>query len=527
MARSGAIPIEADLNVGKINIDPNARRELDAISKKLDNLARRHGLGSVATMVQSAQGAGYSDAMSITYARRMLERVTGKKLDLPQLAGMQYAATKVFAEQKRRERSESQKISDEKKRAKEESKAIKDEAGYNFDLQFGSVTKLRERIAKNNILKSVLMKHGTDPESDQIKGLDEQNKAMQEIVDALGEEADETKKSIAAMSMLAASMKFVGKMLDGMWDNGTPITNLYEKARGSLPMMGSAIGTAFGPLGTMIGGAIGSLGAGIIDAIHGAWRQTTSRAVRMRNRWGVLGGRWNANFAENLGAYGINEGSVAGAVNHARYFKTNAAYGMVSEDQFMGHAILGNYHAAVMRGAGAIELMEALRKDYAQLGPEHYHVGLQKLGLSEDLMNINTLTPEDWKKITDPQAVRDQEIIDISNNVKTIADWAQRNLNELNAVRSAANATYAGTNVPGSIIAASKDFEKDGRKTWEDLSSGDPARVKRAINVDWASMTGKNVVVTNNNTVQIDGEEVRKTTQVTKGLLSVTQNMVM
>lgn len=527
MARSGAIPIEADLNVGKINIDPNARKELDAISKKLDNLARRHGLGSVATMVQSAQGAGYSDAMSITYARRMLERVTGKKLDLPQLAGMQYAATKVFAEQKRLAKSDAQKIIDDKKRARETAKEIAEETKYREDLQFGSLIRLRERVAKNNILKEVLLGRGVSSEDDQIKTLDAQNEAMQQVIEALEGETEETKKSVAGMASLAASMKFVGNMLDGMWNNGTPITNLYEKARGSLPMMGAAIGTAFGPLGTMIGGAIGSLGAGIIDAIHGAWRQTTSRAVRMRDRWAVLGGRWNANFAENLGAYGINEGSVAGAVSHARYFKTNAAYGMVSEDQFMGHAILGNYHAAVMRGAGAIELMEALRKDYAQLGPEHYHVGLQKLGLSEDLMRINTLIPEDWKKITDPQAVRDQEIIDISENVETIAKWAQRNLDEFNAVRAAANATYAGTNLPGSIIAASRDFEKDGRKTWEDLSSGDPARVKRALNMDWSSMAGKDVIVTNNNTVQIDGEEVRKTTQVTKGLLSVTQNMVM
>lgn len=519
MARSGAIPIEAELNVGKVNLDPNARKELDAISKKLDNLARRHGLGSVATMVQSAQGAGYSDAASITFARRMLERVTGKKLDLPQLAGMQYAATKVFAEQKRQEKSEAQKVIDDKKRAREEAKAIKEETDYSFDLQFGSITKIRERIAKNNFLKEALLKHGVSPEDDQIKKIDAQNEVMQDIVDALKAEEDTVKQSIASMSMLAASMKFVGKMLDGMWDNGTPITNLYEKARGSLPMMGAAIGTAFGPLGTMIGGAIGSLGAGIIDAIHGAWRQTTSRAVRMRDRWAVLGGRWNANFAENLAAYGINEGSVAGAVSHARYFKTNAAYGMVSEDQFMGHAILSNYHAAVMRGAGSVELMEALRKDYAQLGPEHYHVGLQKLGLSEDLMRINTLTPEGWKKITDPQAVRDQEIIDISENVETIAKWAQRNLDEVNTVRAAANATYAGTNPPGFVI--------EGRKRWEDFSSGDPARVKRALNVDWSSMAGKDVIVTNNNTVQIDGEEVRKTTQVTKGLLSVTQNMVM
>ena len=537
MPRSGAIQIDADLNVGSVYLDAKAQQELDGITKKLNNLAKRHGFGNIEKMVGAARGAGFSPAMAITYTRRQLENVRGQRLDLGQVAGLQYIATKMYNKEKNDIAANKAQIREAKRIEAEEQKNMAAEADHAKLLQFGSLTQIRNKIADYKIGRDIALKHGWGENDEYIKGIDKMVEELEEVASVLEQETDAVTQSSNAAKHVAGAMMFVGRMLDGMWDNGTPITNLYEKGRSSLPLLGGTIGAFFGPLGMAIGAGAGQLLSGIIDAVHGAWRQTTERALRMRNRWAVLGGQWNHNYAENLGAYGINENSLATMTNHARFFKVDAAYGQINENQFLGHSILRNYHEAVMRGENNAGLVDALRRDYAELGDQHFHRGLMFAGLPEDLMQLNTLTDKDWGKVLDGRSTMEQEVIDISHNVATIADWAQRNINELNAVRSGANATYANQDTrtwseqvmdamrPGSMedrAAAFTNFLKSDPNTEE----GKKAFLAFQEHLKHPFDT-RPLEVHTTNVVNVDGNEVSRTTHVTKELLEITQSMVM
>ena len=535
MPRSGAIPIEADLNIGQVNIDPKAQKELEAIGKKLDNLARRHGFGSVEKMITNARSAGFSPAMAITYSRRQLEASRGERLGLDQVAGLQYVATKMYNKEKNDVAANKAQIREAKRIEAEEQKNMQQEADHAKLLQFGSLQQIRSQIADYKIGKDIALKHGWSEDDEYIQNIDHMVEELEEVASVLEQESEAVASNTGAAKNLAGAMMFVGRMLDGMWDNGTPITNLYEKARTGLPALGGMIGAFFGPLGAAIGYGAGQLLSGITDAIHGAWRQTTERALRMRNRWAVLGGQWNHNYAENLGAYGINENSLASMTNHARFFKVDAAYGQINENQFLGHSILRNYHEAVMRGENNAGLVSALRRDYAELGDQHFHRGLMFAGLPEDLMQLNTLSDTDWAKVLDGQSTRDQEIIDIKENVAIIADWAQRNINELSAVRSGANATYANnhTETLADQMARNVLGFKDRGDAFDEFLKSDPntEEGKRAFLAFQEQLKHpfdtKPIEVHTTNVVNVDGNEVSRTTRVTKELLGVTQSMVL
>lgn len=537
MPRSGAIQIDADLNVGSVYLDAAAQKELDGISKKLNNLAKRHGFGSVEKMVGAARGAGFSPAMAITYTRRQLESVRGQRLDLGQVAGLQYVATKMYNKEKNDVAANKAQIREAKRIEAEEQKNMAAEADHAKLLQFGSLTQIRNKIADYKIGRDIALRHGWSESDDYIKSIDKMTEELESVADILEQEEAAVTASGNAAKNLAGAMTFVGRMLDGMWDNGTPITNLYEKGRSSLPLLGGMIGAFFGPLGMAIGAGAGQLASGIIDAVHGAWRQTTERALRMRNRWAVLGGQWNHNYAENLGAYGINENSLASMTNQARYFKVDAAYGQISENQFLGHSILRNYHDAVMRGENNAGLVDALRRDYAELGDQHFHRGLMFAGLPEDLMQLNTLTDKDWAKVLDGQSTMEQEVIDIAHNVATIADWAQRNINELDAVRSGANATYAnqptGDGWTEQLIRLMGEPIEERGAAFRNFLKYDPdsEEGKRAFVAFQEHLKhpfdARPLEVHTTNVVNVDGNEVSRTTHVTKELLGITQSMVM
>lgn len=537
MPRSGAIQIDADLNVGSVYLDAKAQQELEGISKKLNNLAKRHGFGNIENMVNAARGAGFSQAMSITYTRRQLEAARGQRLDLAQIAGLQYIASKMYNREKNDIIANRAQIREAKRIEAEEQKNMAAEADHAKLLQFGSLTQIRNKIADYKIGKDIALKHGWKEDDEYIKSIDKMTEELEAVADILAQEERAVAASGNAAKNLAGAMTFVGRMLDGMWDNGTPITNLYEKGRSSLPLLGGMIGAFFGPLGMAIGAGAGQLVSGLMDAIHGAWRQTTSRALRMRNRWAVLGGQWNHNYAENLGAYGINENSLAAMTNQARYFKVGAAYGQISEKQFLGHSILRNYHEAVMRGENNAGLVDALRRDYAELGDQQFHQGLVFAGLPEDLMQINTLTDIDWERVLDGQSTMEQEVIDIADNVKTIRELAVRNLNELNAVRAGANATYANQDTrtwseqmmdamrPGAMeerAAAFTNFLKSDPNTEE----GKKAFLAFQEHLKHPFDT-RPLEVHTTNVVNVNGNEVSRTTHVTKELLGITQSMVM
>lgn len=441
MARSGSIPIDAELNVSSINVDPKVQRELEDIGKKVNALAKRHGFGNIEKMVTSAQAAGYSKAMAVTYTQRLIESSRGKKLDLAQQAGLRYEATKVFSKQDSVVR---QAKAEEKRRARE-SAEIQAEVQRNKFLMYGSLPQLKDRYASTMLRMEALKSRGFGEDSPEYKKAQDEADALEAHISTLEGEQEATEQNTSALLALANTMRLTGKLITGIWDKGTPFTSLYENVKGSLGGIGTLIGSAFGPAGAAVGGGIGNLISGIVDFIHGAWRQTTERALSIRQRRSLLGAGWNHNFAENMQAYGIGQDALAGMAEHSRYFRVNAAFGDISEQQMLGHSILRNYHAAVMRGEDTIGQVQALRDDYDALGQDMFYTGLKKTGLSTELMQLPQLSTEMMANILNGQSVRDQEIADIANNVKMIASWGSRGMLDVYGNRLASYSTYMAT----------------------------------------------------------------------------------
>lgn len=441
MARSGSIPIDAELNVSSINVDPKVQRELEDIGKKVNALAKRHGFGNIEKMVTSAQAAGYSKAMAVTYTQRLIESSRGKKLDLAQQAGLRYEATKVFSKQ---DATVKQAKAEEKRRTREAAE-IQAEVQRNKFLMYGSLPQLKDKYASTMLRMEALKSRGFAEDSPEYKKAQEEADALDAHITTLEGEQQATEQNTSALLALANTMRLTGRIISGIWDKGTPVTSLYENIKGSLGSIGTMVGSAFGPIGAAVGGGIGSLISGIADFIHGAWRQTTERALSIRQRRSLLGAGWNHNFAENMQAYGIGQDALAGMAEHSRYFRVNAAFGDISEQQMLGHSILRNYHAAVMRGEDTIGQVQALRDDYDALGQDMFYTGLKKTGLSTELMQLPQLSTEMMADILNGQSVRDQEIADIANNVKMIASWGSRGMLDVYGNRLASYATYSAT----------------------------------------------------------------------------------
>lgn len=441
MARSGSIPIDAELNVSSINVDPKVQRELEDIGKKVNALAKRHGFGNIEKMVTSAQAAGYSKAMAVTYTQRLIESSRGKKLDLAQQAGLRYEATKVFSKQ---DAAAKQAKSEEKRRTREAAE-IQAEVQRNKFLMYGSLPQLKDKYASTMLRMEALKSRGFAEDSPEYKKAQEEADALDAHISTLENEQQATERNTSALLALSNTMRLTGRIISGVWDNQTPVTSLYENVKGSLGSIGTLIGSAFGPIGAAVGGGIGSLISGITDFIHGAWRMTANRALNIRQHRALLGAGWNHNFAENMNAYGIGGGALAGMTEHSRYFRANAAFGDISEQQMLGHSILRNYHAATMRGEDSIGLVQALRDDYDRLGQDMFYMGLKKTGLSTELMQLPQLSNEMLANILNGQSVKDQEIADIANNVKMIASWGSRGMLDVNANRIGAYITYANT----------------------------------------------------------------------------------
>lgn len=192
----------------------------------------------------------------------------------------------------------------------------------------------------------------------------------------------------------------------------------------------------------------------------------------------------------------------------------------------IGHSILRNWHAAVMAGADIMEQVAALRQDYLEIGPEHFHRGLSFNGFGDDLMSIMSMTDEQVAKAMDPESTRNQEISDMSNNVQSIDHWAERVALDLAGVREAVDKTYKERM---SELRKKAGLSDDDEAFYKLLGTGkldevikttgeDSWRGRAAREIAQLYSGGKAIELVNNITTvsNVDGAEVKRETEQQK-----------
>lgn len=152
--------------------------------------------------------------------------------------------------------------------------------------------------------------------------------------------------------------------------------------------LGAVIGGLAGPLGAAIGGALGSVIGGYAERSQeasDAAKQDTIQMLRMRHLYG-RGSFNSAMLAQGLGYIDMADyQNIASAANVAPYA---AAFGDISEKQWIGLSMMPNYMAAIFGGASPEEAMAAYQQDLGKLGTglgQYATSLLGGLGLSENL----------------------------------------------------------------------------------------------------------------------------------------------
>lgn len=167
---------------------------------------------------------------------------------------------------------------------------------------------------------------------------------------------------------------------------------------------GGAAGTVGGPAGIVLGaitGALkgGGLGAGVGGIGGGAagsvWGKNITRELSSQSDF-INSYRWSALYGDRLlrDRYGAlvettgmaTSADVEGLANASTTIGAAAAFGGVSDQQWLALSMHPNYFNALMSGASEAELLTAYRKDAEALGPgmAQYFVGSLP-GMNENL----------------------------------------------------------------------------------------------------------------------------------------------
>lgn len=177
-----------------------------------------------------------------------------------------------------------------------------------------------------------------------------------------------------------------------------PIGNTAGGGLGAI--VGGIIGSFFGPAGTAVGTVLGQqLGSGVGGAVGNAagdwWGKNITRELSTQEDF-IKSYRWSALYGDRLlrdryAALVETTGmatseDVAGLANASTTIGAAAAFGGVSDQQWLALSMHPNYFAALMSGASEAELLTAYRKDAEALGPgmAQYFVGSLP-GMNENL----------------------------------------------------------------------------------------------------------------------------------------------
>ena len=177
-----------------------------------------------------------------------------------------------------------------------------------------------------------------------------------------------------------------------------PIGNTAGGGLGAIA--GGIIGSFFGPAGTAIGTVLGQqLGSGVGGAVGNAagdwWGKNITRELSTQEDF-IKSYRWSALYGDRLlrDRYAAlvettgmaTSADVEGLTNASTTIGAAAAFGGVSDQQWLALSMHPNYFAALMSGASEAELLTAYRKDAEALGPgmAQYFVGSLP-GMNENL----------------------------------------------------------------------------------------------------------------------------------------------
>ena len=177
-----------------------------------------------------------------------------------------------------------------------------------------------------------------------------------------------------------------------------PIGNTAGGGLGAIA--GGIIGSFFGPAGTAVGTVLGQqLGSGVGGAVGNAagdwWGKNITRELSTQEDF-IKSYRWSALYGDRLlrDRYAAlvettgmaSSADVAGLANASTTIGAAAAFGGVSDQQWLALSMHPNYFAALMSGASEAELLTAYRKDAEALGPgmAQYFVGSLP-GMNENL----------------------------------------------------------------------------------------------------------------------------------------------
>lgn len=177
-----------------------------------------------------------------------------------------------------------------------------------------------------------------------------------------------------------------------------PIGNTAGGGLGAI--VGGIIGSFFGPAGTAVGTVLGQqLGSGVGGTVGNAagdwWGKNITRELSTQEDF-IKSYRWSALYGDRLlrDRYAAlvettgmaSSADVAGLANASTTIGAAAAFGGVSDQQWLALSMHPNYFAALMSGASEAELLTAYRKDAEALGPgmAQYFVGSLP-GMNENL----------------------------------------------------------------------------------------------------------------------------------------------
>jgi hypothetical protein len=231
-----------------------------------------------------------------------------------------------------------------------------------------------------------------------------QTKLLKEQVDALQRN---TKAIVGWKTYLAAGATgmYVGNTLSNIAtayysNRNDPFSSLRRTVADYGQKAGAGIGAVIGGiLGNLVlpgvGGVIGATVGGGAGAWMGGERkrsiaaaETTQAEAVDQRRWRALYGNRTlgyqyAKLAEKTGFVGSSD--VQTITSNANTFMAAAAFGGVSDQQYMALSMLPNYYAAMVSGADEQTLMEALQADYASLGPGMAQYFSQMAGIPENI----------------------------------------------------------------------------------------------------------------------------------------------
>lgn len=231
-----------------------------------------------------------------------------------------------------------------------------------------------------------------------------QTKLLKEQVDALQKN---TKAIVGWKTYLAAGATgmYVGNTLSNIAtayysNRNDPFSSLRRTVADYGQKAGAATGAVIGGiLGNLLLPGIGGLIGASVGGAGGAWfggerkrdiaaaEATQAEAVDQR-RWRALYGNRSLGYqySKMVESTGFATSSdVQTLTSNANTFMAAAAFGGVSDQQYMALSMLPNYYAAMVAGADEHTLMAALQADFASLGPGMAQYFSQMAGIPENI----------------------------------------------------------------------------------------------------------------------------------------------